>query len=308
MHNEDEIRRLDLHLGDTVLVQRAGDVIPKIVKVIVDKRSGDEPLIAMPQVCPDCSTQLFRADEESAVRCPNAYCPAQQIRGLIHYCGKAGLDIEGLGKRAVEQLYEQGLVFELPDIYTLKVEDLSQLDGWGVKSAQKVIQAIEVSKQTTLSRFVAALGIRFIGEVTSQLLEQRFEAFEALQNAGYADFLDIEGIGEQSGASLADYFLDPKSQEILNRLIREGVTFVPGGSSQDGGTLTGSVFVFTGTLHLFSRSEAKSRVKELGGHVVSSASKKVTHVVCGEKAGSKKKKAEELGSNVLSEKEFSDLI
>nr|MBF0222658.1 NAD-dependent DNA ligase LigA [Desulfobulbaceae bacterium] len=307
LHNEDEVRRKDLHLGDTVLVQRAGDVIPEIVKAIATKRTGAERPIVMPQNCPVCETALFRAVGEAALRCPNAYCPAQQIRALSHYCGKAGLDIEGLGKRAVEQLYEKGLVVDLPDIYSLDSHALAGLEGWGVKSAQNVLQAIEASKKTTLSRFVAALGIRFVGEVTAQLLEQHFETIEMLRTSKYADFLEVEGIGAQAATSLAEYFSLPDSVKIVDRLIEKGVCFTQK-ESQKSKALSDCVFVFTGTLQLFSRSEAKSRVKDLGGQVASSVSKKVTHVVCGEKAGSKRQKAEELGCAILSETEFSALV
>jgi len=308
LHNEDEIRRKNLYLGDTVLVQRAGDVIPEIVKAVADKRTGSEEPIVMPEHCPACSTKLSRPYGESALRCPNKQCSAQQIRALIHYCGKAGLDIEGLGQKAIEQLYEHSIVFELPDIYMLQAEDLARLDGWGARSAEKVIQAIEESKNTTLARFVAALGIRFVGEVTSQLLEQRFETLEALRNASHADFMDVEGIGEQAATSLSEYFSNTHSVALLDRLLALGVHLSRGAAPQENRPLTGKVFVFTGTLHMFSRNEAKLRVKELGGQVVSSVSKKVTYVVCGEKAGSKKKKAEELGSTLLSEEEFSALI
>lgn len=307
LHNEDEIRRKDLHLGDTVLVQRAGDVIPEIVKAIVEKRTGTGKPIVMPKNCPVCEAALFRAVGESALRCPNSYCPAQQIRALSHYCGKAGLDIEGLGKRAVEQLFEKGLVIDLPDIYSLDSDALSRLEGWGDKSAENVLRAIEASKKTTLSRFVAALGIRFVGEVTAQLIEQRFETFEAVRSAKYADFMEIEGVGAQAAASLVEYFSKPSHVKILDRLIEQGVCFTQNESKQNK-ALSDCIFVFTGTLQMFSRSEAKARVKYLGGQVVSSVSKKVTHVVCGEKSGSKRVKAEELGCTILSETEFSALI
>lgn len=308
LHNADEIHRKDLHVGDTVLVQRAGDVIPEVVMAIAEKRTGDEEKIVMPEICPVCAGELCRVAGESAVRCLNSYCPAQQMRALIHFCGKDGLDIEGLGLKAIEQLYEKGLITHLPDIYGLKVEELGELEGWGRKSAHNVVLAIEARKKTTLSRFLTALGIRFVGEVASQLLEDRFGTIENVRTAGKADYLEVEGIGERTAESLAEFFRNPKSTGMLDRLLAQGLQFVQNEVGEERKLLSGTVFVFTGSLQMFSRGEAKSRVKELGGQVVSAISKKVTHVVCGDKSGSKLKKATELGLAIFSEEEFSALI
>ena len=308
LHNEDEIKRKDLRIGDRVLVQRAGDVIPEVVKPITAERKGDEQSIDMPVSCPVCDMTLVRISGEAITRCVNRACPAQQIRSLIHYTGKAGLDIEGLGGRAIEHLSAAGLISDIPDLYSLKAEDLSKLDGWAHKSAENAIKAIAASKKTSLSKFIAALGIRFVGEVGAQLLEQRFGTLEKMLAAQQADFMDIEGIGSAAAASLSDYLSDAQTSANLLKL-QKLMHFVLTEQNEAGGMeLTGTVFVFTGSLEKFSRSEAKSRVKEKGGQVVSSISKKVTHAVCGAKAGSKLTKAQELGLNVLNEAAFIELI
>ena len=309
LHNEDEIKRKDLHLGDTVLVQRAGDVIPEVVKVMTAQRRGDEVPITMPLSCPVCQHKLVRPEEQAILRCPNSSCPAQQLRRLIHFTSKAGLDIEGLGKKAMEQLYEHGLVEDIADIYSLQKEALIPLEGWGEQSANKALNAIEESKKTSLNRFFAALGIRHIGEVTAQLLEKSFHTLADIMAADESSFIDIEGIGEQMAASLHSYFADEDNRKTIERLINAGFTFEKKQSSPSADLpLQDAVILFTGTLSSFSRSEAKNKVKEAGGQVVSSLSKKVTHLVYGDKAGSKLKKAQEMEITLLGETEFQELL
>ncbi len=306
LHNEEEMRRKDLRLGDTVLVQRAGDVIPEIIKANVEQRTGTEQPIIMPSLCPACGHELIRPPGEAITRCFNPACQAQLIRALTHYVGKGGLDIDGLGEKAVEQLYDQGLVRDIPDLYALQAADLVRLEGWAQKSADNAVAAIAASLHVPLARFLAALGIRFVGEVTAQLLASRFSSLEQIRAARLDDFLDIEGIGEQSAKSLVQYFANDDVAEMLDRLLACGLSV----KAEARGTLplSGTVFVFTGTLVGFSRDEAKSRVKVLGGQVVSTVGKKVTHVVCGESPGSKRRKAEELGVPIVSEDEFGRLI
>jgi DNA ligase (NAD+) len=307
LHNENEICRKDVRIGDLVLVQRAGDVIPEIVKAITESRTGEEQIIKMPTSCPECGEPLSRPEGEVVTRCFNPACQAQQIRTLIHFTGKAGLDIEGLGKRAVEQLYEQSLIRDIPDIYALTVADLAPLDGWGDKSAEKAVQAISKSLKTTLSKFLAALGIRYVGEVASQLLEKHFADLEPLKVAVKEDFLEVDGIGEQAATSLVQYFSSPQTLSMLRRLRDAGLQLTVPTAADTDLPLAGTVFVFTGTLSI-SRNEAKARVKELGGRVSSAISKKVTHVLCGVKAGSKEKKARDLGLKIITEAEFMSLI
>ena len=309
LHNEDELRRKGLMLGDTVLVQRAGDVIPEVVKPVLEKRTGQEQPVVMPSRCPECGFPLVRIGQEAITRCPNPNCPAQRVRGLIHFTGKGGMDIEGLGKKAVEQLVSQGLIQDIPDIYRLEVAQLAGLDGWGDKSAENAVRAIQGSRTPTLAKFLAALGIRHVGEVTAQVLARHFASLPRLLLADEADFLHIEGIGDQMAASLVDYFQDPTVREMLSRLESLGVRVQEEkqGAETRGG-LSGCVFLFTGTLAHLSRHEAKARIKELGGQVASGISRKVTHVVLGESPGSKLTKARELGLTVITEDEFLRLI
>ena len=312
LHNEDEIKRKDLRIGDTVLIQRAGDVIPEVVKPITEKRTGTEKPIRMPDLCPECRHPLTRADGEAATRCPNPHCPAQRIRTLIHFTGKAGLDIEGLGAKAVEQLMDEGIIRDLPDLYRLETDNLKNLEGWGDKSAENAIAAINRSKETTLARFIAALGIRYVGEVTAELLARNFSSVAHIRAAtkeSNEPLVEIEGIGEQAAASIRDYLHDPSVQEMLSQLEKLGLH--PQAAQSESGVglpLHGKVLLFTGSLTSFSRSEAKARVKALGGQVASSLNKKVTHLVCGEKPGSKLGKAQELGITVLDEDTFASLI
>ena len=303
LHNEDEIKRKDLRIGDMVLVQRAGDVIPEVVKPMIDLRKGNEQPVRMPDHCPECGHELVRPADEAVIRCPNSLCPAQRLQSLIHYTGKAGMDIEGLGKKVMEQLVSEGLINDIPDIYEIKPSDLIGLEGWAEKSADNAVQAIKSSRKINPAKFIAALGIRYVGEVTSQLLEDHFVTLDNLMNASESDFHEIEGIGEQVAGSLSKYFNDPSVREMLERVMALGMEIIPRSPAAERLPLAGNVFLFTGSLKI-SRSEAKARVKKSGGHVASSVSKKVTHVVCGQKPGSKAKKALKMGLKILSEEEF----
>ena len=307
LHNQDEIKRKDLHIGDSVLVQRAGDVIPEVVKAIADLRDGSECQIVMPTHCPACNSLLTKPDGEAVTRCVNAQCPAQQLRTLVHYTSKAGLDIEGLGAKYVKQLFDMGLIQTIPDIYLLKRDVLKDLEGWGDKSADNVLAAIEQAKKPPLSQFLAALGIRYIGEISAQLLEDNFSSLTQLKSADKEELLDIDGIGEQAAESLISYFQSEQITRMLDRLHELGVKPEAAEVKITGLPLDGAVIVFTGSLSQLSRDEAKKLVKDCGGQIASSVTKKVTHVVAGEKAGSKLRKAEELGKIILSETEFLSL-
>lgn len=304
LHNEDEIRRKDLRLGDTVLIRRAGEVIPEVIKPVTDKRRGDEAPIGMPDLCPECSTPLVRKEEEATRRCPNPLCPAQRLRALIHFCSKAGLDIEGLGKKAVEQLVSSGLVRDIPDIFRLQPDQLAQLEGWGEKSATNAAAAIEAAKRPTLSRLLAALGIRYLGEVNAQLLAHNFHTLEALRQAREEELLEVAGVGPQLAASLVTFFSAPATAELPAQLREAGVEALPEEEKRGDLPLAEKVFLFTGALEHFSRDEAKSRVKSLGGQVATTLNRKVTHLVCGAKPGSKLKRAQELEITILTEEEF----
>ena len=306
LHNQDEISRKDLRIGDTVLVQRAGDVIPEIVKAIPARRNGSERPIVFPEQCPECAQRLQRQTEAAVTRCVNRQCPAQQLQRLIYFAGKSGLDLEGLGEKKVEQLVREGLVREIPDFFRLNGERLAALDGWGEQSARNVLAMLAQRRTVPLARLLCALGIRHVGEVTAGLLALHFADLPALLAADRDKFLAVEGIGEQTAASLESYFADPEVRDLLDRLLEAGLTIEP--AIRATLPLTGRVFLFTGTLAGLSRDEAKQMVKNLGGQVASSISQRVTDVVVGAKAGSKKNKAEEMGLSLLSESAFLALI
>ncbi|MBW6521222.1 MAG: NAD-dependent DNA ligase LigA [Desulfoarculaceae bacterium] len=308
LHNRDEFERKDLRIGDTVLIQRAGDVIPEVVKAIVEKRNGSEQPIVMPTACPVCGHALLKAPGEAVTRCINPHCPAQRLRALIHFSSRAGLDIEGLGKKSMAQLFNLKLVRDIPDIFTLEHGQLAGLEGWGEKSADKVLAAIQAAKKPPLGKFLGALGIRFVGEVTASLLEQAFLSLDQLMNSSIDVLLELEGIGEQAARSIVDYFSDPSVREMFARLQQAGV--VPEAGRPSGGDLplSGRVILFTGTLNTLSRTEAKKLVKDNGGQIATTVTQKLTHLVAGEKAGSKLKKARELGKIILTEHEFLEII
>lgn len=306
LHNRDEIERKELEIGDTVLIQRAGDVIPEVIKPVKEKRDGTERAIIFPKNCPVCDHPLHRPEGEAITRCINPHCPAQRLQSLIYFAGKAGLDIDGLGRKNMEQLVKVGLVRDIPDIFQLKHEKLAALDGWGEKSADKLIRAVVMAAQTPLSRFVGALGIRHVGEVTAQLLAGHFISLEGLLTAKREDLLEVEGIGDQAAASIFDYFADTSTREMLDQMQTLGLTLQEA-KKTGSAPLEGRVFLFTGTLSGLSRNEAKQLVKEQGGRVVSSLSKKVTDLVAGAKSGSKLKKAEDMGIVVLGEEQFQQI-
>jgi DNA ligase (NAD+) len=308
LHNQDELARKDLRIGDTVLIQRAGDVIPEVVMAITENRDGSEMPIAMPTHCPVCRQPLTRPEGEAVTRCLNLHCTAQRLQGLIHFASKAGLDIEGLGRKNIEQLVEAGLVSDIPDIFTLEQSTLEDLEGWGSKSAENVIAAIAAKKTPPLGRFLTALGIRFVGEISAAALESHFSSVSQLAQAKREQLLEIEGIGEQAAASILDFFNSARGRELLNRLDEIGVHPAPPAADAGGQSLAGFVILFTGGLENLSRDEAKKLVKEHGGQIATSVTQKTTHIVAGEKAGSKLGKAAELGKTILTEKEFLALV
>ena len=257
LHNKDEIERKDLRTGDTVLVQRAGDVIPEIIKSMTDARTGDEQPITMPRHCPACNSPLIKPDGEAVTRCVNPSCPAQRLRALAHYTSKAGLDIDGLGGRYLEQLYTEKLIEDIPDLYQLDRDTLKVLDGWGEKSADNVIEAIKDSMNPPLSRFLAALGIRFVGEMTATLLESHFGTLEKLRLATKEELMGIDGIGSQVADSLIAFFSQEATKTLLDSLEESGVKPLAAPSEIETRPLSGAVVVFTGGMTKLSRDEAK---------------------------------------------------
>lgn len=306
LHNVSEMRRKGLMRGDTVVVQRAGDVIPEVVKPVTEKRTGREEEIGLPERCPVCGEGLELPEGEVVLRCPSLSCPAQRLRALIHFAGKGGLDIEGFGARAVEQLWEEGMLRDVADFFSLDEERLAQLPGWGEVSARKAAAAAREAARTTLSRLIAALGIRHVGEVTARLLEKRFRDLDTLMAASEEELAGIEGIGPQVAASIRRFFADPENRRRIATLQERGIE-VMAPSADEKSALSGKVFLFTGKLSSMSRGEAKAMVAALGGEIASTVSRKVDILVCGDKPGSKLARARELGIRVMSENEFMEM-
>jgi DNA ligase (NAD+) len=307
LHNQDEMVRKDLRLGDSVLVQRAGDVIPEVIKVLPELRNGDEQPIEFPASCPECGHPLVRIQGEAATRCVNDHCRAQQRQRLIYFAGKKGLDLDGLGRKNIEQLVHSGLVGDIADFFFLNAGQLASLEGWGEKSAGNVLAAIEERKRIPMARFLGALGIRHVGEVTAGVLAEHFSSLQELMEADEEQFRRIDGIGEQVAVSLTMFFQDPHVRRMIERLQEGGLTVLPSDKKQEQ-PLNGRVFLFTGALQAMSREEAKRLVKAQGGQVAATVSERVTDVVVGEKAGGKIKKARELQLPLLSEMDFLQLV
>jgi DNA ligase (NAD+) len=308
LHNEDEVARKDVRVGDTVLVQRAGDVIPEVVKVIIEERPSDAPPFQMPIHCPVCDTRLVRPEGEKVTRCPNPDCVASLTRGIQHFAGKSAMDIDGLGEKIVQQLVEVGLVQEVSDLYHLTEEDLIPLERFAEKSAQNIISAIQASKKVLLWRLINALGIRYVGEATAQVLAQHFHRLEDLMVAKKEELLQVEGVGEQVASSLQEFFAGERNRALIRKLREAGVREEKPPERPAASPLAGKTFVFTGGLARLSREEAKSQVTARGAKVTSSVSAKTDYVVAGADPGSKLAKARELGVTVLNEAEFEELI
>jgi DNA ligase (NAD+) len=307
LHNEDEVARKDVRIGDMVLIERAGDVIPEVVKVIIEERPPDAKPFKMPKNCPICGTPLVRPPGEAVTRCPNPDCRGALRRKILHFVSKGAMDIDGLGEKIIDQLLEQGLVEKVSDLYRLTEGDLIPLERFAEKSASNLVKAIQNSKEVPLARFIYALGIRYVGEATAQLLAQHFGSLEELAKASEEELLEIEGIGPQVARAIRQFFQDPKNRKLIRELLDLGVKPLPPEKPLKT-PLAGKTFVFTGTLSRFSREEAKALVIARGGKVSSSVSAKTDYVVVGADPGSKYVKARELGVTILDEEAFEELI
>jgi DNA ligase (NAD+) len=307
LHNEDEVARKDVRVGDTVLIQRAGDVIPEVVKVITERRFKDARPFKMPTNCPACGTVLVRPEGEKVTRCPNPDCFGALTRGIMHFAGKSAMDIDGLGEKIILQLVNEGLIKDVSDLYHLTAGDLIPLERFAEKSAQNIVGAIQGSKQVPFWRLINALGIRFVGEATAQLLAQHFQTLEDLAAASEEKLLQVEGVGPQVAGSIRDYFQNPRNRELLRKIQEAGIKVQPP-ERRAPGPLAGKTFVFTGALDRISREEAKSLVTARGGKVSSSVSAKTDYVVVGADPGSKFARARELGVAILDEAAFEKLL
>ncbi|MBE6036658.1 MAG: NAD-dependent DNA ligase LigA [Clostridiales bacterium] len=310
LHNEDFIKEKDLRIGDHVLIHKAGEVIPEVVRVLEEKRTGEEREFAMPTHCPSCGTALVRLEGEAALRCPNKKdCPAQNVRGIIHFVSRAAMDIEGLGDTLIEKLSDWGLISNAADIYALTKEELAVLEGLGEKSAENLMNAIEASKEAGLSRLLCGLGIPLIGTKAAKELAVHFRTMEALQAASAEDLTALNDVGGKMADSLLAWFADEKNQQLLQRLQEAGVSM----ESKEQGPQTkeafaGKTFVLTGTLEKYTRDEASAIIESFGGKTAGSVSKKTGYVLAGKEAGSKLKKAQDLGITILTEEEFEAMI
>ena len=308
LHNQDEIDRKDVRVGDTVVVRRAGDVIPEVVRVLPERRPAGAQRWTMPERCPVCGSHTVRVEGEVALRCSGGlYCPAQRKQAIRHYASRRAMDIEGLGEKLVDQLVDAGLLKTVADIYTLDVETLARLERVGEKSAANLVAAIERSRRAPLARFLFGLGIRDVGEATALQLAQHFGSLEKLREADEASLQAVPDVGPVVAHEIATFFAEPHNREVLDRLAAV-LTLEPPPPPADDNPVRGKTFVLTGTLESMERQEAKTRLLSLGARVTGSISKRTDYVVAGEGAGSKLARAEALGIEVLDEAAFLALL
>ena len=310
LHNEDEVRRKDVHVGDTVIVRRAGDVIPEVVRVLPEKRPILAPEFIMPRCCPVCGSQVVRAEDEAVARCSGGlYCPAQRKQALIHFASRRALDIEGLGDKLIEQLVDGDIVRTPADLYKLSMSALVDLERMAEKSANNLLAAIENSKQTTLARFIYALGIRNVGEATAKDLARHFGSLQRVLSADEEQLMQVKDVGPVVAQCLHQFCAEPHNLDVVEQLRAVGVAWAEGDMLPSANNaLSGKVFVLTGTLPSLSREEAKALIEAAGGKVSGSVSRKTDFVVAGSEAGSKLEKARELSVNVIDEAQLRTLL
>ena len=310
LHNEDEIRRKDIRIGDFVLIERSGDVIPKVVGPMKERRTGNETVFAWPDRCPVCRSRIHREEDEAISRCTNPSCPAKLRESILHFAGRRAMNIEGLGDALVDQLLARGLVRSLPDLYALREDDLVALERMGPKSSRNLIGEIDRSKANDVARLIFALGIRHVGERLARTLADHFGEIDALAAAGEEDLRRVEDVGPVVAESVSFFFAQPENRDLLRRLKDAGLTFKAERTKPAAGLrpLSGKTFVLTGTLEGFTRDEARAAVEKLGGTVTDSVSGKTSYLVVGADPGSKPAKAQKLGVPILDESGFAALI
>lgn len=307
LHNEDEIARKGVMIGDVVMIQRAGDVIPEVVSVVEEERDGDEQPIFRPQTCPECGAPVEKPEGEAVARCVNLACPAQIVERIRHFTSRNAMNIEGFGDKWVQRLFEEGIIHDPADLYYLKKEDLLPLERMGEKLAENLLNSVERSKQVPLSRFIYALGIRQVGERAAQLLAEYLGSLEALMHATEEQLLQIPEIGPATAREIVEFFRREENRKVIQKMLDAGVAPISERQKRSD-AFAGLTFVFTGALQRFTREEAESLVRELGGKAAGSVSRQTSYVVVGESPGSKYQKALQLGVPVLTEEEFLKMV
>ena len=307
LHNEDFIKEKDLKIGDTVVIQKQGDVIPEVIKVVKEKRTGEEKDFEMPKVCPVCGAQAVREEGEAATRCIGIECPAQLLRSIVHFVSKEAMDIDGLGYKIVEQLIEKGLIKNIADIYTLSLEDVASLKKNGKKFAGNLIDSIEESKKQDLFHVINALGIKQVGIKAAKVLAKKYKTMEELSNASFESLALTDDVGEITANNIIEFFAQEQTKDIIERLKNLGVNMESLQEDNIDNRFEGKVFVLTGALEKYSRKEAEDLIEKYGGKTSSSVSKKTSYVLAGEDAGSKLTKAQELGVTIITEEEFENM-
>lgn len=308
LHNEDFIKEKDLRVGDTVVIQKAGDVIPEVVDVLKEKRTGNEKKFVMPTKCPVCGADAVREEGEAAVRCIGVECPAKQYRNILHFASREAMNIKGLGDSIIEELLNRKLIFNIADLYSLKLEDIASLKKNGQKFAQNLIEAINESKNNELYRLINGLGIRHIGAKAAKQLAKKYKNIENLQNASLESLIMIDDMGEIMAESVFEFFSQEQTKDLIQKLKDAGLNMNSEEVSNGDGRFDGMIFVLTGGLDNYSRKEAEEIIENFGGKTSSSVSKKTTYVLAGEDGGSKLTKAQNLGIPIITEEEFINMI
>lgn len=308
LHNEDFIKEKELKIGDTVVIQKAGDVIPEIVEVKKEKRTGKETEFEMPKVCPVCGAQAVREEGEAAVRCTGIECPAKLFRNLVHFVSREAMNIDGLGENIIQQFLDKGLIENIADIYTLQFEDIASLKKNGKKFAQNLVDSINKSKENDLYRLITALGIRHVGTKASKLLARKYKNIDNLINAEFEDLSMINDIGPVVANSIREFFEQEQTKDLIEKLKKAGVNMVAQEEENIDNRFEGKTFVLTGTLKNYTRGQVSNLIEKYGGKTSSTVSKKTDYVLAGEEAGSKLTKAQNLGIRILSEEEFQEMI
>lgn len=308
LHNEDFIKEKDLKIGDTVIIQKAGDVIPEVVRAVIEKRTGKENVFVMPTTCPVCGGPVIREQGEAVTRCIGIECKARNLRNIIHFASKEGMNIDGLGEKIIEQLYEKELIKTIADIYYLKKEDIKSLKKDGEKFAQNLIDSIEKSKNNSIDRLICALGIRHIGTKSAKTFAKKYVTIQNLANASLVDLAETEDVGEVTAQSVYEFFEQEQTKDLLEKLAMAGVNMEDKQEKIKDNRFLGKTFVLTGSLEKYTRDEASKIIEGFGGKTSSSVSKKTSYVLAGEDAGSKLTKAEALGVTVITEDEFGEMI